>query len=434
MTQVGEVSVSQPQADAGAFGWWRVASPASRRALVASSLGWALDAFDVMLFSLTLAAVIADLGLTKTQAGALGSVTLLGGAAGGLIFGHVADRYGRTRALISSILIYSVFTAACGLSQTLWQFALFRALLGLGMGGEWASGAALVSETWPAKHRGRALGLMQSAWAIGFAAAALVVGFVLPRWGWRAVFFVGILPALVTIWVQRSVEEPEVWKAHRATRASGAPLPASAPGAATRFTDIFRGPMLRMTVVVTFMNACALFGWWGLNGWVPAYLSLPVAQGGVGLSAQTMSWFIVAMQIGMWIGYVSFGFITDTIGRKRVYVTYLVLASLLLPLYGSLTTPIALLLLGPFVACFGTGFFSGFGAVTAEIYPTAVRATAQGFTYNIGRIASAAAPFSVGALATTRGFSIAFAVTGAAYLLSAATWTLIPETRGRELQ
>ena len=433
MTQASELAIA-PQDDAGAFGWWRVASSASRRALVGASLGWALDAFDVMLFSLTLAAVIADLGLTKTQAGALGSVTLLGGAAGGLIFGHVADRFGRTRALISSILIYSVFTAACGLSQNLWQFAVFRALLGLGMGGEWASGAALVSETWPAKHRGRALGLMQSAWAIGFAAAAMVVGFVLPRWGWRAVFFVGILPALVTVWVQRSVDEPEVWKAHRAERAKGIPRAAAADGTPTRFRDIFRGPMLRITAVITFMNACTLFGWWGLNGWVPAYLSLPVVQGGVGLSAQTMSWFVVAMQVGMWIGYVSFGFITDTMGRKRVYVTYLVLASLLLPLYGSLTNPLALLLLGPFVACFGTGFFSGFGAVTAEIYPTAVRATAQGFTYNLGRVASAAAPFTVGRLATTSGFSLAFTVTGAAYLLAALTWLGIPETRGRELQ
>ena len=114
-----------------------------------------------------------------------------------------------------------MFTAACGLSQTLWQFAIFRALLGLGMGGEWASGAALVSETWPAAQRGRALGFMQSAWAIGFAAAAVVVGFVLPRWGWRAVFFVGILPALFTLWVRRNVDEPDVWKARRASVAAG---------------------------------------------------------------------------------------------------------------------------------------------------------------------------------------------------------------------
>ena len=416
--------------DHGLFGWWRVAPVAARRALVAASLGWALDAFDVMLFSLTLAAVIRDLGLTKTQAGALGSITLLGGAVGGLVFGHVADRFGRTRALMASVLIYSVFTAACGLSQTLWQFAIFRALLGLGMGGEWASGAALVSETWSTKYRGRALGFMQSSWAIGFAAAAMVVGYVLPRYGWRAVFFVGILPAFFTLWVRRSVEEPEVWKVlHQARRSDTA----SASTPRHRFTDMFRGPMLGTTAIVTFMNACALFGWWGLNGWIPAYLSLPVAQGGVGLSTSTMSWFIVAMQVGMWLGYVSFGYISDVVGRKRVYVTYLLMASLLLPLYGSMSVPVVLLLLGPFVAFFGTGFFSGFGAVTAEIYPTAIRATAQGFTYNVGRIASAAAPFTVGRLATTHGFSVAFTITGVAYLLGAIAWRWIPETRGREL-
>ena len=420
-------SAAVAPADTGLLGWWRVAGPVPRRALVAASMGWALDAFDVMLFSLVLASVIADLGLTKTQAGALGSITLLGGAVGGLVFGHIADRFGRTRALIASVLIYSVFTAACGLSQTLWQFAIFRALLGLGMGGEWASGAALVSETWPAKQRGRALGFMQSAWAIGFAAAALVVGFVLPRWGWRTVFFVGILPALFTLWVRRNVEEPEVWKARRASGASGVDR------GGHRFADIFRGPMLRLTTALTFMNACALFGWWALNGWVPAYLSLPTAQGGIGLGTENMSWFIVAMQVGMWLGYVSFGYISDAVGRKRVYVAYLVLASVLLPLYGSMTVPVILLLLGPLVAFVGTGFFSGFGAVTAEVYPTAIRASAQGFTYNLGRVASAAAPFTIGKLATTHGFGVAFAVAGAVYFLGALAWAFIPETQGREL-
>jgi MFS family permease len=139
------------------------------------------------------------------------------------------------------------------------------------------------------------------------------------------------------------------------------------------------------------------------------------------------------MQVGMWLGYVSFGYISDAVGRKRVYVVYLVMASLLLPLYGSISIPLLLLILGPFVAFFGTGFFSGFGAVTAEIYPTSIRATAQGFTYNLGRIASAAAPFTVGKLATSNGFSTAFAVAGAVYLLGAIAWTWIPETQGREL-
>ena len=418
------------------MGWWHSAPPQPRRALIAASMGWALDAFDVMLFSLTLSAVIAELGLTKVQAGALGSITLLGGAVGGLFFGLVADRYGRTKSMIASVLLYSVFTAACGLSNTFWQFACFRALLGLGMGGEWASGAALVSESWPAASRGRALAFMQSAWAIGFAAAATVVGFVLPAYGWRAVFFIGILPAFFTLWVRRRVEEPDAWKALNqarldAARSGTAKLP-NAPRAQSVF-DIFRGTMLKRTAAVTFMNACTLFGWWGMNGWIPAYLSLPTAQGGIGLSTATMSRLVVFMQLGMWLGYVSFGYITDVMSRKKVYVVYLLGASLLLPLYGSLSNPMLLLLLGPFVAFFGTGFYSGFGAVTAEMYPTSIRASAQGFTYNIGRIASATAPFTVGSLATSRGFQTAFAVAGAAYLLAAITWSVIPNTQGKEL-
>jgi MFS family permease len=341
-----------------------------------------------------------------------------------MILGVVADRYGRTRALMGSILIYSVFTAACGLAQTVWQLAVFRMLLGIGMGGEWASGAALVSETWPDEHRGKALGFMQSSWAIGYALAAIVTWLVLPVGGWRAVFFVGVLPAFLTLWVRRAVREPQIWQRTRA--GDGA--------AAARIGDIFRGSMLRTTLAVTIMNACTMFGWWGFNLWLPGYLSLPTSAGGQGFSAGTMTGFIVAMQVGMWFGYVTFGFIADGIGRKRAYVLYTLTAAVLIFLYISLREPIALLLLGPFVAFFATGYFSGFGAVTAEIYPTAIRATAQGFTYNIGRIASAAAPFAVGSLAQTRGFQAALSLTSVAFLLAAVSWAFIPETKGRNLQ
>lgn len=405
------------------FSWWHAGSPEARRALVAASLGWMLDSFDVMLYALVLASIMPDLGLTKDMAGALGSVTLLASAAGGLFFGVVADRYGRTRALMASVLIYSIFTAACGLSQTIAQLAIFRVLLGIGMGGEWASGAALVSETWPAEHRGKALGLMQSAWAVGYGTAAIVTAIVLPRWGWRGVFFVGVLPAFFTLWVRRRVKEPEMWRAARAA-------PAAARG---RFTDIFRGGMRRLTLAVTIMNAFTMFGWWGFNLWLPGYLSLPVSQGGVGLTTGVMSAFVVAMQVGMWFGYVTFGFISDAIGRKRAYVIYTVTAAVLIFCYVSIRVPVGLLVLGPFVAFFATGYFSGFGAVTAEIYPTSIRATAQGFTYNIGRIASAAAPYAVGTLAQTRGFRVALLLTSAAFLLAAATWVFIPETKGRQL-
>jgi MFS family permease len=417
------MSVAPAPLAGGLFGWWRVATPEARRALIAASLGWMLDAFDVMLYALVLASLMGDLEMTKGTAGLLGSLTLVASAAGGVVFGLVADRFGRTRALMASILIYSVFTAACGLAQNVLQLAVFRVFLGLGMGGEWASGAALVSETWPAEHRGKALGVMQSSWAVGYAAAAIVTALVMPTFGWRAVFFVGILPAFFTLWVRRRVKEPELWQ-----RSRMAP-----PAERLRFTELFKGPLGRLTVAITLMNACTMFAWWGFNLWIPAYLSLPAGDGGIGLSTTAMSALVVAMQVGMWFGYVTFGFVSDAFGRKRTYVVYLLAAAVLMLAYASTRQPLVLLLLGPFVAFFGTGYFSGFGAVTAEIYPTAIRATAQGFTYNIGRIASAVAPFAVGSLAQTEGFGLALSLSAVAFLAAAGMWTFIPETKGRAL-
>lgn len=401
--------------------FWTEATPAARKALIAASLGWLLDAFDVMLYALILTAVVKDLGLSLATGGQLASLTLAASALGGLVFGVVADKLGRTRALSLSILLYSVFTFACGLAQNVWQLAIFRFLLGLGMGGEWASGATLVSETWPEKHRGKALGIMQSCWAIGYGAAAVVVGLVLPSYGWRAVFFAGIIPALFTLWIRRNLEEPEMWRRSRQEVPS-------------RQDSAFRlGAPLKLVALLTLMNAATMFAWWGLNLWVPSYLSLPVAQGGIGLSTTTMSMFVVAMQVGMWVGYVTFGFVSDTFGRKPTYVTYLVLAAALVWAYGSTREPMYLLALGPFVAFFGTGYFSGFGAVASEIFPTAIRATALGVTYNSGRLLSAAAPFVIGSLAQSQGFGVAFTITALAFLIAAMLWIGIPETRGRQM-
>lgn len=409
--------------------FWHEATPAARKALFAASMGWLLDAFDVMLYALVLTAVVGDLGLSLATGGQLASLTLAASAVGGLVFGVLADKVGRTRALTLSILIYSVFTFACGLAQNVWQLALFRLLLGLGMGGEWASGAVLVSETWPEKHRGKALGLMQSCWAIGYGAAAVVVAIVLPRYGWRPVFFVGILPALFTLWIRRSVEEPELWTASRQAAPSRQAVPSRqevpvAPSPPTPW---------RIVALLTMMNAATMFAWWGLNLWVPSYLSLPVEQGGIGLSTGVMSMFVVAMQVGMWFGYVSFGFISDTFGRRPTYVTYLVVAAALVWAYGFTKQPVVLLVLGPFVAFFGTGYFSGFGAVASELFPTSVRATALGVTYNSGRLLSAVAPYVIGSLAQSRGFGLAFTLTAFAFLVAAAMWIGIPETRGRKL-
>lgn len=408
--------------DHSLFGWWRDADVRGRRAFIAASLGWMLDSFDVMLYAIVLAALINDpaLRLSRDVAGALGSITLIAAAAGGIAFGVIADRFGRKRALMGAVLIYSVFTAACGFARTVPELALFRVLLGLGMGGEWATGAALVSESFPARHRGKALAFVQSSWAIGYGLAALVNLIVMPIWGWRGVFFAGVLPALFTLWIRRRVEEPAIWQRTSADERG-------------RISMLFAPGVAGVTVFITLMNACTLFGWWGLNSWVPAYLNFSPAQGGIGLSSSTMSLFVIAMQVGMWFGYVSFGFIADAIGRKRAYVIFLITASVLLPLYGFLRQPTLLLLLGPLVAFFGTGYYSGFGAVIVELYPTSVRATAAGVCYNTGRVASAAAPYIVGSLASARGFGAAFAVAGVAFLLAAVTWIAIPETSNREL-
>ena len=396
--------------------FWNEATPEARRALVAASLGWALDAFDIMLFALVLPELREDFGMSTTTAGILASLTLVASAFGGVIFGVIADRYGRTRALILSVLMYSVFTAACGLATTVWHLAIFRVLLGLGMGGEWASGAALVAETWPDKHRGKAMGLMQSAWAIGFALAALTNWLLVDAYGWRVVFFVGILPAFFTLWVRRAVKEPEAW--HQARREPPVPL-----------SMITRGKLGRITLALTLMNACTLFAYWGFNTWVPSYLAAPVEQGGVGLGVDGRTLLLVAMQVGMWFGYVTFGFVADRVGRKRTYVAYLLIASVLVFAYTMIRVPVILLVLGPITAFFATGHFSGFGAVSAELYPTGIRARAQGLTYNIGRIVSAAAPWMVAGLAASEGYGAALSIAAAAFIAAAVFWIWIPETR-----
>lgn len=398
---------------------------AQRRSLVAASLGWMLDSMDVQLYALILLEVMESLSMSVATGGLLASFTLLASAVGGVVFGVLADRIGRTKALMLSILVYSVFTAACGLAGSVLQLALFRILLGLGMGGEWACGAALVAETWPPEHRGKAMGLMQSSWAVGYGLAAAATALLLPNFGWRAVFFVGIAPALLTLWIRRRVPEPEIWLRSRRQR-----LEEDSVG----LRAVFSGPYRRNAILVTFMNAGTMFAWWGLFTWIPSYLKLPVAQGGAGLSVVGSSVWIIVLTIGQWFGYVTFGFVADALGRKRAYLVYLLVAAVLVPLYGSTHDATALLVLGPFVAFFGTGYFSGFGAVSAELFPTRIRATAQGLTYNIGRVASASAPFAVGGLAEVYGLGIAFNLTAIAFLFSAVLAAFIPETRGKVLE
>jgi MFS family permease len=404
------------------FEWPSDVTPAERKSLLAGGLGWMLDAMDVMLYSLVLAYLIREFSMDKSTAGFLISLTLIASAIGGLFFGVLADRIGRTRALMASILVYSLATAACGFSRTIPQLAVFRFVLGLGMGGEWTAAAALIAETWRAEHRGKALGLMQSAYAIGEAIAALVVAVVLPHFGWRCVFFVGVLPALLVFWIQRSVPEPAIWKKReRSTRGIW-------------LKQLLEKDVFRNGLLATAMNACGMFGYWGLFTWVPAYLSLPVSQGGRGLSLVKTTTFFLVLCGGKWLGYALFGFFADAFGRRKSFFVYLLIAAALVPLYGIARTPFWLLALGPLVAFFGTGFFSGYAAIASEIFPGEIRAAAMGLSYNLGRGLSAAAPFAVGALAIHYGLGPAFFLQAAAFFVAAVLALALPETRGRRLE
>jgi len=407
------------------FDFVRTATADQRRSLLAASLGWMLDSMDVQIYALVLLEVMGELGMDAGTGGLLASITLLASAAGGLLFGVLADRVGRTRALMASILLYSVFTAACGFAQTVSQLAVFRFFLGLGFGGEWATGAALVAETWPAEHRGKALGIMQSSWAIGYALAASLTAILLPVFGWRGVFFAGILPALITLWIRRRVPEPEIWvraQREREPRSSG-----------LGFSEIFSSSYRRHAIVATLMNAGTMFAWWGLFTWIPSYLKLSPERGGAGLTVLDSSIWIVVLTVGQFLGYVTFGFVADRLGRRKAYLLYLIAAAAIVPIYGIARAPGVLLLIGPLVGFFGTGYFSGFGAITAELFPTRIRVTAQGFTYNVGRIASAGAPYLVGRVADASGFSMAFLIISAAFLFSAGLASLLPETKGKVL-
>jgi MFS family permease len=401
-------------------------SSAQKRTLIAAALGWALDAFDVMLYSLVIAHVMAEFGISKSVAGWLSTFTLLASGIGGVLFGFIADRIGRTRALILSILTYSLCSVGSGLATSIPVLAFFRFVLGLGMGGEWNTGATLVAETWPTHLRAKAIAIVQSSWAWGYAAAAVAAGFILSATqNWRLVFFVGVVPALVTLWIRKGVPESEMWKEHKqASQDERAP-----------FSEIFSSGLLRNTVFLFLLNFFGLFAWWGLFTWIPPYLGLPVSKGGRGFGMMQITTLLLVLNlVGMFPGYITFGWVAEKFGRKRSFILYLLCAAILVPIYAAARSEWAIMVLGALVAFFGTGFFSGSGLIGSEIFPTRVRARALGFTYNGARTLSALAPYAIGRLAQARNLSWAFSLSAISFLLAMLMATQLPETKGKELE
>ncbi|MGA8622494.1 MAG: MFS transporter [Candidatus Sulfotelmatobacter sp.] len=416
------------------------ATPAQRRTLLAAALGWALDAFDAMLYALVLALLMHDLGMSKTTAGLLGTLTLLASGIGGVLFGFLADRIGRKRALMASILTYSGCSFASGLATSVTTLAAARFALGLGMGGEWNTGATLVAESWPTEFRAKAISIVQSSWAFGFAAATLVAGPVARYFGWRAVFFVGILPALLTLWIRRGVPESAMWEqrdgqSNAITGSVADPSKDATTYVSTSFSVLFRRPYRQHTFALLFFNFFCLFAWWGLFTWMPPYLSLPASQGGRGFGVIGTTTLLVVLNLfGMFPGYISFGWVADALGRRKAFLIYSLAAALLIPLYAAAHAPAFLMTMGTMVAFFGTGLYSGSGIMGSEIFPTSLRARALGFTYNGARAMSSVAPLVIGRVGQSKGLGWAFYLCAGAYLLAALMTTQLPETRGKNLE
>lgn len=401
---------------------WRDSTAAQRDTLIAAFLGWMLNAFDVMLYSLIVPRLMSVFGMDKATAGLLNALTLVASAVGTIVFGLLADRFGRRRMLNYSIMTYSVFTFACGLVNSIALLGLLRFLVGLGMGGEWACGAALVAETWPTRWRGRVMGIVLSGWAVGYALSAIVSGVILSYAGWRWPFFVGLLPLLLTIWIRRKVPEPAIWKNSR-----------EKPISSAERKILWRAARPCLLTLLT-MNTFGMFAWWGLFSWIPAYLALPIAQGGQNFQMLGMTTLLVVLNLGgMLPGYLSLGIFADHFGRKRSVIFYLAAAALLVPVFAAARTPAAILVAGCITAFFGTGFFAGSGTLANELFPTPIRATAVGLTYNLARGISALAPWVVGTLGETRGLSWAFLACGIAYAAAAFSGLWVPETRELEL-
>ena len=408
--------------------WYRSIDRNQWKTLFAAQAGWMLDGMDVMLYAFALTSIQQEFALSSAVAGSLASLTLVASAVGGTFAGVLADRYGRARMLVYSILLYSVFTGLTATATSVATLGLWRAMVGLGLGAEWSAGSVLVAETWPAEHRCKAVGLTQSGWAIGYLMAALLAALVMPKYGWRPLFLIGAIPALLTVWIRRNIPEPEIWTRTKQHERESAVHK-------LRLSIIIKPPLLKRTLLATLLCTTLLFAYWGLFTWIPAYLSSPLSKGGLGLGIVKSSGWIVPVQLGAFLGYLSFGVMADRFGRRPVLLIFVLGAAALVPFYALAGQHRAvLLLLGPLIGFFGHGYFSVFGAMLAELFPSSIRGAAQGITYNSGRAVSALAPFLIGAVAGRFGIGGSLAFTSIFYLAAGVLVLFLPETRGEALE
>jgi MFS family permease len=402
--------------------FWRELSKGERATFWACFGGWALDGMDFQFYSFIIPSLIAGWHLTKGQAGTLQTTTLLVSAVGGWLAGLLADRIGRVRTLQITIAWFAVFTALCGLAQSYGQLLAARALMGLGFGGEWAAGAVLMGEVIGSQHRGKAVGTVQSGWALGWGAAALLYTIVfklLPeQTAWRVLFLAGILPALLVVYIRGNVEEPAVFRAARQTGDRGS------------FLEIFSPDILPTTALAALLATGAQGGYYSITTWLPTYLKTVR-----GLSVLNTGGYLGVVIVGSFCGYLVSAWLSDHLGRKRNFYLFALCSMATVLVYTTVDiSDRAMLFLGFPLGFFASGIFSGMGAFFTELFPTRIRGSGQGFSYNFGRGVGALFPSVIGFLSATMPLGRAIGIFAAsAYAVLFVAAVLLPETRGREL-
>ena len=408
------------------FAWFKDLSAKEKRAFWTCLGGWSLDAMDVQLYALAIPTLLGLWTMTKGQAGFIGTAALISSALGGWIAGILCDRIGRVKVLQVTIIWFSLFTFLSGLTNGYGQLLAARVLQGFGFGGEWAAGAVLMGEVIQARHRGKAVGLVQSGWALGYGAAVLLFTLIFslaPReLAWRALFFIGVAPALLIVFVRRFVEEPDIYLDAKKRLA---------PGRHVSPLEIFAPDLIGRTLLGTLLIMGVLGGNYTVLTWLPTYLSqthhLSISGAGI---------YLIVNIVGMFCGYMSSAYVSDAIGRRKTFLLFAVCASVVITIYmsGVLSTA-AILPMGWLLGFFQSGILGGTGAFLTELFPTRVRGTAQGFSYNMGRGIGSSAPALVGYFSEDRSLGLTIAIFAvAAYGLVVVATLLLPETRGRELE
>lgn len=392
----------------------------ANKALLGSILGYAMDGFDLLILGFMLRVISSDLGFGPAQGATLVTATLIGAVIGGIVFGMLSDRMGRVRVLTWTILLFAVFTGMCALAQGYWDLLIYRTIAGIGLGGEFGIGMALVAEVWPASKRARVSSYVGLGWQLGVFAAAIVTPMLLPVIGWRGMFAIGILPAIAAYFIRYNLHEPDVF-VERTADAPTTSLPINLLVKDVATTKISIG----MVILCSVQN----FGYYGVMIWLPNYLS---SRFGFGL-AQSATWTAVTIA-GMAVGIFVFGHVADRLGRRPAFITYMLGAAIMVVVYSQLTDPTALLIGGAVMGLFVNGMLGGYGALMSELYPTTARATAQNVLFNVGRAIGGLGPIVVSAVAVAYGFDTAIALLALLYIVDLLAFLLlIPDRRGAEL-